>query len=152
MAIVLTRAGITKAGRSFFNEGGGAMAAVSIILMLVVPLPHWALDVFLALNITLALGILMMTFYIKKSLEFSSFPSLLLLVTLFRLALNVSATRLILGTGHAGAEAARSGGRASSPRPLAGRCHASVRRAQRPTGRGRRSQDRVSFHYRRGGE
>ena len=103
MAIVLTRAGITKAGRSFFNEGGGAMAAVSIILMLVVPLPHWALDVFLALNITLALGILMMTFYIKKSLEFSSFPSLLLLVTLFRLALNVSATRLILGTGHAGA-------------------------------------------------
>ena len=78
------------------------MAAVSIIMMLVVPLPHWALDILLALNITLALGILMMTFYIKKSLEFSSFPSLLLLVTLFRLALNVSATRLILGTGHAG--------------------------------------------------
>src|SRR5260370_20490947 len=79
-----------------------AVAAVSIVFMLVVPLPHWALDMLLALNITLALGILMVTFQVKSPLEFSSFPSLLLLVTLFRLALNVSATRLILGTGEAG--------------------------------------------------
>lgn len=89
--------------RNVLAEGSAAVGAVGIILMLVVPLPHWILDLFLALNITLALGILMMTFYVRKSLEFSSFPSLLLLVTLFRLALNVSATRLILGSGQAGA-------------------------------------------------
>src|SRR5438445_225132 len=83
-------------------EMGAAIGAVSIVFMLVVPLPHWALDMLLALNITLALGILMVTFQVKSPLEFSSFPSLLLLVTLFRLALNVSATRLILGTGEAG--------------------------------------------------
>jgi flagellar biosynthesis protein FlhA len=73
------------------------------MFMLAVPLPHWMLDLLLTLNITLALGILMITFYVRHPLEFSSFPSLLLLVTLFRLALNVSATRLILGHGEAGA-------------------------------------------------
>jgi flagellar biosynthesis protein FlhA len=92
----------TGANRSIATEASAAASAVAIILMLVMPLPHWLLDLFLALNITMALGILMMTFYIKKPLEFSSFPSLLLLVTLFRLSLNVSATRLILGTGQAG--------------------------------------------------
>ena len=83
-------------------EATTAIGAVGIILMLVLPLPEWILDSFLALNITVALGVLMMTFYIEKPLEFSSFPSMLLLVTLFRLSLNVSATRLILGTGQAG--------------------------------------------------
>lgn len=88
--------------RSSRTEAVVALAAVGIVFMLVVPLPHWALDLLLCLNITLALGILMVTFYVKQPLEFSSFPSLLLLVTLFRLALNVSATRLILGQGEAG--------------------------------------------------
>jgi flagellar biosynthesis protein FlhA len=71
--------------------------------MLVVPLPHWLLDLLLALNITVALAILLLTLYVRRPLEFSSFPSLLLLVTLFRLALNISATRLILSEGDAGA-------------------------------------------------
>src|SRR5438093_1576058 len=88
--------------RSSRSEGVVAMGAVAIVMMLVVPLPHWALDLLLSLNITLALGILMATFYVRRPLEFSSFPSMLLLVTLFRLALNVSATRLILGQGDAG--------------------------------------------------
>src|SRR5947209_14307028 len=92
----------TKA-RSSRTEAGVALGAVGIVLMLVLPLPHWMLDGLLALNITLALGVLMVTFYVRRPLEFSSFPSLLLLVTLFRLALNVSATRLILGEGAAGA-------------------------------------------------
>ena len=61
--------------RNVLAEGSAAICAVGIILMLVVPLPNWILDLFLALNITLALGILMMTFYVRKSLEFSSFPS-----------------------------------------------------------------------------
>src|SRR5947209_3325726 len=89
-------------GRSSGAEMGAAIGAVAVVFMLVVPLPHWALDLLLAANITLALGILMLTFHVSSPLEFSSFPSLLLLVTLFRLALNVSATRLILGTGEAG--------------------------------------------------
>jgi flagellar biosynthesis protein FlhA len=88
--------------RSSRVEAAAAIGAVGIVFMLVVPLPHAVLDLLLALNITLALGILMVTFYVRRPLEFSSFPSLLLLVTLFRLALNVSATRLILGTGEAG--------------------------------------------------
>lgn len=71
--------------------------------LLVVPLPHWLLDLLLVLNITLALGLLMVTFYVKRPLDFSSFPAVLLLVTLFRLALNISATRLILGQAEAGA-------------------------------------------------
>src|SRR2546423_1194849 len=88
--------------RSSRGEAAAAVCAVAIILMLIVPLPHWMLDLLLALNITVALGILMVTFYVRHPLEFSSFPSLLLLVTLFRLSLNVSATRLILGEGDAG--------------------------------------------------
>ncbi len=79
-----------------------AIAAVSIILMLIVPLPFWLLDGLIALNITIALGVLMLTFYVTKPLEFSSFPSMLLLLTLFRLALNVASTRLILADGEAG--------------------------------------------------
>jgi flagellar biosynthesis protein FlhA len=89
-------------GRSSHTEAAAALGAVAIVFMLVVPLPHALLDMLLALNITLALGILMVTFYLRRPLDLSSFPSLLLLVTLFRLALNVSATRLILGTGDAG--------------------------------------------------
>src|SRR4051794_22255135 len=89
-------------GRTSGAELVAAIGAVAIVFMLVVPLPQWALDLLLAANITLALGILMLTFHVTSPLEFSSFPSLLLLVTLFRLALNVSATRLILGTGEAG--------------------------------------------------
>jgi flagellar biosynthesis protein FlhA len=88
--------------RSSHTEAIAALGAVAIVFMLVVPLPHLVLDLLLALNITLALGILMVTFYVRRPLELSSFPSLLLLVTLFRLALNVSATRLILGSGDAG--------------------------------------------------
>ncbi|MEI6915990.1 MAG: flagellar biosynthesis protein FlhA, partial [Armatimonadota bacterium] len=80
-----------------------ALGAVMIIGMMVVPLPGWLLDLLLALNITMALTIMLVVIYSVKPLEFSSFPSLLLIVTLFRLALNISATRLILLHGEAGA-------------------------------------------------
>jgi flagellar biosynthesis protein FlhA len=75
---------------------------VLIILMMVVPLPSFILDVLLAANITLALVIVLVSMYVKRPLEFSSFPSLLLIATLFRLALNISATRLVLTDGFAG--------------------------------------------------
>ncbi|WP_238016266.1 flagellar biosynthesis protein FlhA [Dactylosporangium sp. AC04546] len=75
---------------------------VLIILMMVVPLPAVVLDTLIAANITLALVIVLVSMYVKRALEFSSFPSLLLIATLFRLALNISATRLVLTDGFAG--------------------------------------------------
>ncbi|HUU55664.1 MAG TPA: flagellar biosynthesis protein FlhA [Armatimonadota bacterium] len=77
--------------------------AVLIVAMLVVPLPHWALDALLVINIGAALTVLLMTAYTTHVLNFSVFPSLLLITTLFRLAINVSATRLILLHANAGA-------------------------------------------------
>lgn len=75
---------------------------VLILVMMIVPLPAFLLDALLVLNITCSLVILLLTMYTKDALEFSSFPSLLLIATLFRLALNVSSTRLILLHGYAG--------------------------------------------------
>ncbi len=72
---------------------------VSILLLIIIPLSPFLLDMLLIFNLVLSLGILLMTMYIKESLEFSVFPSLLLITTLFRIALNVSSTRLILGHG-----------------------------------------------------
>src|SRR5262245_28013779 len=70
--------------------------------MMLVPLPAALLDIFIAANVTLGLVIVIATMYIRRSLDFATFPSLLLLTTLFRLAINVSVTRLILLHGDAG--------------------------------------------------
>jgi flagellar biosynthesis protein FlhA len=75
---------------------------VGIVLMLVIPLPEIILDVLIALNITIALLIMLTALSVQSTLQFSVFPSLLLLITLFRLALNVSSTRLILTDAEAG--------------------------------------------------
>jgi len=76
---------------------------VCILLLIIIPLSPFLLDMLIIFNMVLSLGILLMTMYIKESLEFSVFPSLLLITTLFRIALNVSSTRLILGhSGEAG--------------------------------------------------
>jgi len=82
---------------------GGVMG---IILVMVFPMPKGLLDVLLALNITFSVVIIMVSLYIVKPLEFSVFPTVLLVATLFRLALNVASTRLILLRGHEGADAA----------------------------------------------
>ena len=79
-----------------------AIGVVTIITMLVVPLPSALIDVLITLNISGALTIVVATMYVRGALEFASFPSLLLLTTMFRLAINVSVTRLILTTGNAG--------------------------------------------------
>ena len=79
-----------------------AVAVVCVVTMLVVPLPAALLDLLITLNISAALTIVVATMYLGKALDFSSFPSLLLLTTMFRLAINVSVTRLILTTGEAG--------------------------------------------------
>ncbi len=79
-----------------------AVGVVLVVTMLVVPLPAPVLDLLITLNISAALTIVATTMYLGKALDFSAFPSLLLLTTMFRLAINVSVTRLILTTGDAG--------------------------------------------------
>ncbi len=75
---------------------------VVILAMMFIPLPTFVLDLFFTVNIALSFLILMLTMNVRKSLEFSVFPTVLLMTTLFRLALNVSSTRLILLNGYAG--------------------------------------------------
>ena len=82
------------------------IAFVVVILLMVIPVPTPVLDLFLALNISLSLMVLLLAIYTLKPLEFSTFPSVLLVLTLFRLALNVASTRLILGKGAEGPGAA----------------------------------------------
>ncbi|WP_344169157.1 flagellar biosynthesis protein FlhA [Pilimelia columellifera] len=78
------------------------VGVIMIIVMMVVPLPSFLLDILIALNITGALLILLVSMFVQKPLDFSVFPGLLLVATLFRLALNISATRLVLTDGFAG--------------------------------------------------
>src|ERR687889_1843452 len=79
-----------------------AGAVVLVIVMMIVPLPPFLLDLFITLNISAALAVLVATLYMPRALDFAAFPSLLLLTTLFRLAINVSVTRLVLLHGDAG--------------------------------------------------
>jgi len=79
-----------------------AVAVVMVVAMLIVPLPSSLLDLLITMNIAGALAVVVATMYLQKSLDFSAFPSLLLLTTMFRLAINVSVTRLILSKGDAG--------------------------------------------------
>jgi len=79
-----------------------ALGVVFIVVMMVIPLPTWLIDLLLALNISVALLVLLLTMNVKDALQFSVFPALLLVLTLFRLGLNVSTTRLILLRGDAG--------------------------------------------------
>src|SRR5712691_2361434 len=85
-----------------------AVAVIGILGMMIVPLPSALLDIMLTMNISLSLLTLFVTMYILKPIEFSVFPSLLLVLTLYRLALNVASARLVLLRGHEGPEAAGS--------------------------------------------
>ncbi|HEV7204470.1 MAG TPA: flagellar biosynthesis protein FlhA [Jatrophihabitans sp.] len=78
------------------------IGVVAIVAMLVVPVPPTVLDLLIACNITGAVLVVLVSMYVRRPLDFSSFPSLLLVATLFRLALNISATRLVLTDGFAG--------------------------------------------------
>ncbi len=79
-----------------------AFGLVTVLGTLIIPLPTWILDMLLACSISLAIAVLIVTLSSKEALELSTFPSLLLFVTLFRLSLNVASTRLILLQGNAG--------------------------------------------------
>ncbi|HVX78291.1 MAG TPA: flagellar biosynthesis protein FlhA [Bradyrhizobium sp.] len=83
-----------------------AFGILTILVVLILPLPSVILDVFLAISITLSILILMTSLFIQAPLEFSSFPTVLLISTMLRLSLNLASTRLILSHGHEGTDAA----------------------------------------------
>ena len=83
-----------------------ALGVIGILVVLILPMPKWLLDVMLAMSITLSVLILMTALFISRPLDFSSFPTVLLIATMFRLALNLASTRLILSHGHEGTDAA----------------------------------------------
>ncbi len=85
---------------------GAPLVLLMLLAMVVIPLPPIALDMFFTFNITLSLVVMLVVVYTAKPLEFSVFPSLLLIATLLRLALNVASTRVVLLEGHTGGDAA----------------------------------------------
>ena len=91
------------------TKRGDILFALGIILMLVIlilPMPAWLLDIALALSITMACIVLMTAIFIEKPTEFSAFPLVLLITTMYRLSLNLASTRLILSRGYLGPDAA----------------------------------------------
>jgi flagellar biosynthesis protein FlhA len=88
------------------GEVGLALGVIGIVLLLVLPVPAFLLDMLLAISLTVAVLILMTSLLIKKPLEFTAFPTVLLVSTLFRLGLNLASTRLILTHGHEGGDPA----------------------------------------------
>jgi len=105
---------MVEAARRIFNISGVfegqdvAMAGgvVAILAIMVMPLPRFVLDVLLSFNLTFSIMILLLAVYTVRQLDFSIFPSLLLITTLFRLSLNIASTRLVLLHGHEGGHAA----------------------------------------------
>src|SRR5438094_889301 len=81
-------------------------AVIAVVLLMVVPLPPLLLDLFLSIDIGLAVVLLLTVVYVRQPVEFSVFPSLLLVLTLIRLSLNVASTRLVLMHGQEGVDAA----------------------------------------------
>src|SRR3990167_10431052 len=79
-----------------------AVGVLSLILLLIVPLSPLMLDILLSLNIVFSVMVLLLTLYVESAMEFSSFPSLLLFLTLYRLGLNIASTRMILTEGEGG--------------------------------------------------
>ena len=83
-----------------------AVGILTILVVLILPLPSIVLDLFLAISITVSILILMTSLFIQTPLEFSAFPTVLLISTMLRLSLNMASTRLILSHGHEGTDAA----------------------------------------------
>ncbi|MDG4575212.1 MAG: flagellar biosynthesis protein FlhA [Defluviicoccus sp.] len=89
-----------------FRDMALALAVLATLAVLILPLPRWLLDISLAVSITLSVLILLTALFVEKPLEFNAFPTILLLATMIRLALNLATTRLILTHGHEGPSAA----------------------------------------------
>ena len=94
-------------GKAFFNPTVLlAMALMAIIVMMILPMPAWVLDIGLAASFAFAILIFTITLFIERPLDFSAFPTILLASLMLRLSLNVSSTKLIIGQGHTGTQAA----------------------------------------------
>ncbi len=120
MSAIPSRGGGASAGRTFLDKGQqfllrqirtnkNVLISLFVIMALatmLMPLPAFLMDILIGINILLALIVLMMTIFVAQPLQFSTFPSLLLMLTLFRLCLNISTTRLILSRGREGIYAA----------------------------------------------
>ncbi|HHW76417.1 MAG TPA: flagellar biosynthesis protein FlhA [Xanthomonadaceae bacterium] len=100
MNLTATLGGMARAGL------GAPLLLITILAMVVIPLPPFALDVFFTFNIALSLVVLLATVYSDRPLDFAVFPTVLLVTTLLRLALNVASTRVVLLHGHTGGDAA----------------------------------------------
>ena len=105
-----TQAATFNLGQISRNGLGAPVLLVMMLAMIIIPLPPIALDMFFTFNITLSLVILMVTIYALRPLDFGVFPTVLLVVTLLRLALNVASTRVVLLNGHTGTGSAGKGG------------------------------------------
>ncbi len=93
-------------GQIFRADVALALGIVAILVVLVLPMPTWLLDISLALSVAISVLILMTVLFIEKPLDLSTFPTILLITTMIRLALNLASTRLILAHGHEGHAAA----------------------------------------------
>ena len=104
------RSGIPSLGRVIETLRRGdialALGIACILVVLILPMPSWMLDISLAVSMTLSVLILMTVLFISRPLDFSSFPTVLLIATMLRLSLNLASTRLILADGHEGTDAA----------------------------------------------
>jgi flagellar biosynthesis protein FlhA len=92
--------------RANMRQLGAPMLIIAILSMMVLPLPTFALDIFFTFNIAMAVMVLLVAMYVTKPLDFSVFPTVLLVTTLLRLSLNVASTRVVLLQGHTGPDAA----------------------------------------------
>jgi flagellar biosynthesis protein FlhA len=101
-----TRAAVATFGEIARNGLGVPLLVMVVLAMMVLPLPAFLLDVFFTFNISLSLMILLAVIYVRRALEFATFPTVLLGATLLRLGLNVASTRIVLINGHTGSQAA----------------------------------------------
>jgi flagellar biosynthesis protein FlhA len=100
------RAAVATFGDIARNGLGVPLLVMVVLAMMVLPLPAFLLDVFFTFNITLSIMILLAVIYVRRALEFATFPTVLLGATLLRLGLNVASTRIVLMNGHTGSHAA----------------------------------------------
>src|SRR5215467_201965 len=107
MATTTTAPNTMPTLRDLLRAGAGVpLGVLAVLAMIVLPLPPMALDILFTFNIALSIIIMMAVFYVSRPVEFGVFPTVLLVATLLRLALNVASTRVVLLNGHSGPGAA----------------------------------------------
>src|ERR1043165_7918118 len=101
----MAEANVAPVARPAMSQLAGPILVVLILAMMVLPLPPFVLDLLFTFNISVSLLVVLMAVYVNKPLDFSLFPTVLLMTTLLRLSLNVAPTRVVLCYGNTGADA-----------------------------------------------